>query len=618
MPCPSLTGGGPGEIVRDTISAQRAWASNALSSLDSQISDYLALLGDLDGLGLETSITWDQPDGIGGGYAAPGEPGGFSDVYVKPSSPTDVSVPTPVLPTFEDIPDTPTKPTTDFGGEPERWSGTIPEVPVPADVTLPDSPTYTLPDVPALQNIPIPSLPDIVLPEFTASAPDTNVAVPVLKEYPEEDGYSSTELTAIQAQILSVLNGERGFLDTIWDQIWGRELRNEYDAANQAQEAVAGLWGDRGWEAPPGMEIEALYKVEQELLRQGSARARELAIEQNKEEVKRFEFHVSAGIELEGRLIGYASEQAARAIQVVDLFNRSAISLLEAKIARVNLALQSYQTQAQVFRDLLAAELAKLEITKTEIESAQLLTEIDKSRVELYLGQLSGIQKLIDIYIGRLEGTKTQVAVEQQKIDAAVARIQGVQAELEAKNLEYQGWRTKIDGQLGILSGWKTEGDMFAVEADAITKKNGFKTELFDAEIRRGQLSLQKLDSNIKKFGAEIDAESARYGGAVEAYRAGISLYQAKIQGETGRVNADARQYEALASRAQAEADVRLKQGEININTILRILQLQADGMEKVMTAHAQIGAAALAALDAQASISGNDSSSWNYSFQCE
>lgn len=615
--CPSPATNTLGQLVRSAISDQRHYASNAITSLNTAIADFRNNLSELDSLGIETELTWNGL-AIGAGWQSPSPPGSFTDSYATPSAPADVVIPEPSLPSFEDFPDSPNARTIDIGGQPTAWNGAIPEIAEPGDIDVPSSPTLSLPAVPALENIPEVDLPTLSLPTFTASPPDTTLAIPDIKDAPTEDVYSSTNLTELQNQILAVLQGDRGYLDEIWDQIWLRELRNEFDAQNRAIESVTELWGSRGWDAPVGMEAEQLLKIEQDVLYEDMKRAREKAIEQNSKEVERFNFFVSQGIALESQLINYHGARAGRAIQATQLFNDAAIALLQAKVSRLNIELEAYKVQADVYRTLIQAELAKLEKSRIEIENARLKSEINQNRINVYVAQLEGVQKNIDVYVAQLEGVKSRVAIQQQVIDASVARIEGAKLQVQAKKDEYDAWGTKIQGQLGIANIWKTEAEIFATEVDAINKKNQQKTALFDAEIRKGQLSLQKLTANVDKFKALITAEDSRFTGAVQAYTQTINKYNADVSGETNRVNANARQYEARATYARAEADVKLRQGEINANNILRITELENASLGTLMTALASLAAAALQAMDVNASLHGNDSFNWNYNHDCD
>ena len=617
MACPSFVGGGAAQVVQDVFAAQRGYADKYYGLLQSAVNSYLEALQDLPNIGIETTIDWPNIS-IGAAFQKPTPPTAFSETFRLPDDPISVEISTPAGPVFVSYPTSPTKPALDLAGLPDPWEGEIPtdipEVEVPE---FPDAPVIEFPTAPTLQNIPIPEMPVLDLPVFSGVRPNTDVEIPGLV-YPEEEiPYSSENLTALQNQILTVLQGNRGYLDSIWDAIWAREQRNEIEEMLSAEESVMEMWAARGWFAPPGMAAEQLLKIRQGTLNNRITRARELAIEQNKQEVERFNFHVSQGIALESQLITYSSQQAERALKAVEIFNDASIKLLEAKISRINILLEAYKTDAQVYRDRLAGELAKVQILEAEIKAAALIGEIDERKVRLYLGLLDGVGKQIDIYNSQLQSVNIFLDVSKTKIQAAVERIKAAMAQLEAKKLEYDGYDSKIRGQLGVANIWQTEGQIFVARTNAISQQNRDQVALFEGYLNAERLKLEQLQADYQRFKAEVDAETGRFDALAKVYGHKVNLYSAQNEGEKARMLGESEKYKALTEHSRAIESLRLKQAEIEINQLMRKAEIEINGLEKIMVTYAQIGSAAMAAIDAQAGISGSDSTDTNYNYTC-
>jgi len=618
MPCTSLGSGGASQTVDTVFAAQRQYAHDNFTALQTDISAYLSAIQALGNLNLNTNITWNAPTGVGYGFqhATPVSP--FTDTVTVPATPQARIVGTPQVPTLDTVGSAPTKPSLPVLNSPSPWVGEVPsDVPVIPDADDIARPLYTIPKAPTLSNIPSVALPLLSLPEFSGVAPDTNVAVPILLSPEDEVAYTSTMLDSLQSQILTVLQGNRGYLDEIFDAIWAREQRNEFATAQRARESVQELWGSRNWDSPGGVESEQLLRIDQDLMQQQTGRARDLAIEQNKVEVERFMQHLTQGIALESRLIQYEEGRAQRSLQARELFNAAAVQLFSATIERINLDLQAYQIEAQVYGELIKAEVLKLEKTEKELQIASLQNEIDQSRVQLYVAQLEGVQKILDVYVAELQGVEAKVKIGQTQVAAFAEKVKAVGLEIQAKELEFKGFSAQVQGQLGQVQIFGAETQAFASRAQAINSTNNSRTTLYQGEIEGQRLVLNQIEQDTRLFSALLDGEVKRFDGTARVHGQDIQAFVSRNQAEANRVQADADQFRALVERARAEESLKLQQGQINANNVLRIAELEVGGLDSIMNVHAQIGSAAMSALNASAGIQGSDIANWNFNHDC-
>lgn len=441
----------------------------------------------------------------------------------------------------------------DLSGAPAPISVTIPDdVPVLDEPSLPSAPSIALPTLPTLSNVPSVDIPALTIPIFSAIAPDGLISLPTVIEPAPEEEYSSALLVRLQSTILNVLNGNRGYLDEVWDMVWGREARNESDAALAAQEEIMELWGSRGWEAPGGAEAEQLFKITQGLQNSASARAREIAIEQNKQEVARFNFFVSQGLALESMLIQLFAGAAERELRRVEVFNNAALAFLQARVAKLNADLAIYKTKAEVHRDLISAELAKLQLVEAEIKIASLIGEQDQRKISLYVAQLEGVSKDIQLYVAQLEGVKSTYEINRAKVQLFAERLNAVKLGLEAKKLEYEGYETKIRGELGKTQAWDVEARIYAAQIEgaktAISAKQleyvGYETKV-KAELGKTQAWAVEAQIHASRIAAErlgIESKQLEYAGyeafnkgqmtAAQVYDSLVKLYGEKIKGK--------------------------------------------------------------------------------------
>lgn len=616
MTCPVPVASGIYTQVVDAMTSQQELANTTLSSFETRFEEYLNALTQVEIPALTYTFDWgDFDSSIGDQWQPIPALDPFSHEFVPPDAIINVDTSIGDPGTLAPYPGAPTKPAIDVTGLPLPWTGSIPtEIPNAPELTLPV--LGTLPSIPALENIALPTLDPIEYPEFEGIRPVTSVALPDFPVPEEEDPYSSANLTAIQAQIATVLGGSRGYLDVVWDMIWERAYWNEANAAQAANEATMELWASKGWPVPGGVEAEQLLAQEQRVLSEGMKRAREIAIEQNKAEVERFNFHVAQGIALEGMLINLHSQSADRALKSVELGIRSAEALLNGKIAIINMQLSAYKTDAEVYVQRLQGEMAKVQVYAEQLKAAGLLLEVEKGKIEIVI---STIDATIRAFLGQMEGVKVQLDVARLNVQVAVERINAAKASLEAKKLEYEGYDSKIRGQLGIANIWQTEGQIFLAQTQAISSQNADALKQYGFQIEKRKLLLERVQTDLKRFEVEYNAQVQQMDAAVKAYGAKVAYYEAQVKGETGRVTSNVERYRAGIEAAKLEETFKLQTAQSNLQTLTHLVDLQLAGTEKIMTATASIGSAALAALNINAGMSNQDqySSNWSYQFEC-
>lgn len=618
MACPVIAGDGTAWAQTAAVfAAQQAFAGQRMTELSLAMGNFQAAIAELEAAFVKLDVDIDVEDYTPDGD--PTEPGEFNGIWNPPDDPPNITITEYTPDALVEVGDPPTKPELDFSGRPDQPDIDVPtEPPAITTPSLPSDPSITLPSPPSLRNIPIPELDPLSLPTFSATAPTISLPGVSVITPDAEDGYSSAVLTALQNQILTVLNGDRGYLDEIWDAIWAREEKNEIEASEAARMQIQELWASNGWAAPGGVEAEQLLKVDQELQHKRITRAREMAIEQNKQEVERFNFHVAQGIALENMLIGLYSQMAERELKRVEITNAAALAFLDAYVKSKNLEMDLYKTKAQVHRDLIQAELAKVEVFKAEIEASALIQGINEQDVKIYLGRLEGVQKEIAIYLAQLDGVKTQNEINRTIIAVFAEKLNAIKTAIEAEKVKFEAWDLQVRGELGRVQLFSAEANLFANEVQAVAQENTARLGIYNGKVEGEKLKLEKLDALTKKFSAQMDGAIGYYESQRKAHEQYISGYKAHWDAESAILAAKAQKYNADVAKAKATSDLALSQGQINAANIMRVSELQLGALEKVATIYASLVSSAMSALDAQSQIQGSQSQRWDYSFECD
>ncbi len=94
------------------------------------------------------------------------------------------------------------------------------------------------------------------------------------------------------------------------------------------------------------------------------------------------------------------------------------IAYYNVQVARLNLQLDGYKTDTQVFETEVRAAVETVSVYRAQLEAARVQGEIDRNRIEIFRSQVAGVEALIGIY-------KTTVAAARVKADIESVRCLG-------------------------------------------------------------------------------------------------------------------------------------------------------------------------------------------------
>lgn len=541
----------------------------------------------------------------------------FSDPGAAPV--VDIAAPeTEEFPTFSG-----TAPPITTGPEP-RLRATHPgAAPTLVDPTFPDDLDIDIGPSPDLFAVTIPD--PLVLPtlSFTGEPPDaSSIPFPVETwSYAYED-YTSALLEQVRSRISTMLLGEIGLpLATVtalraraYADVDREELRNVQQATVE--------YAARGYDEPSGILFERVRETRAEMRDKRSALNRDIYIRDQEVTIENLRFAVQQGIAFEAQTIALHMKSQELILDAAKFARDSAIAILNAHIAVFNAQVQAYMGEAQVFRDLVAAQMTQVEIYKGQIEAQKLIGDVNRNLLAAYELEIRAQMAQVEIYTAQVNAARAWADVNMARIEGYRAEVQAYAALVGAYEAEWGGFRAKVEVEVAKMKGFELSVQAYAANVQAVASKNNVKIAGTQAEIGIAETQIRAYIANLEHLKTQIQADGERWRSQAAVYQGQASIYAAggSIAGAQAAAGNQAAQIAVAASEAQAQTAVA--QAQIIVTEAIQRAGLLLEATKGAASASAQLAGASMSAVNFGAQVGYNanfsDSSgcttSYNYS----
>lgn len=536
--------------------------------------------------------------------AAPATPGDLT--YHAPAAVPDAPSVTLAPLTFDTPPAAPADapPTIREYADPGELAATAPSgVVALQDVPIPARPDYELPPAPTLAELKLPDAPTLNLPAFTGTRPDTALDAPLETFSFTAEQYNSMLLSKTSTQISFMLDGGTGLPAAIAQALRDRAFAaldgQEYRAVQQATEEFA----SRGFAQPNGILARTLAEVRQNNQNQRNAASRDIAIQDQQVAVENLRFAVQQGVALESALFQAHNEEMRIGLAVAQAAQDVRIRVFEARVSLVNLSLQAYQVDAQVWREQLQGELAKLEVYRSELQALQVRGELNVQQVQLYTEKLRGITMLTDLYRADIEAAKLVMGTNQQQIDIERSKIAMYGEQVGAYRTVWDAYRTKLETNSIRANVYQLVEQGYATRLRGWSDVQQQKIAVQTLAINEADLRQRGWRGQLDRVIAEMQAETSRLNAVEGVYRSNVAAYAASAQVETAASDANLRALQLASDRERNRTDVALKNAEIAINQLVEISRLMVAVKQGIATVSSQLAASSMSAVNFSAGV---------------
>ena len=509
------------------------------------------------------------------------------------------------------------KPAIQLPTTPDATLPTSPDAaPTYADIVLPDKLLLSFPDLPTLSDIVIKDAPALETLQFEGVMPEDDLDPPTAVFMYNEEVYTSLLKDPLDAKILAdMVAGGTGLDSDVEEAIYLRARARQDQERNVAHTEATNYFASRGFSLPTGALQARLSEIDRKFTDNLVDINRDIVIKQAEMTWENIKATITAGLERENSLMGHFNNVAARAFEAAKYEVESAINVFKAQVDYYNAKLSAYQTQASVFTERVRAQLAVVEMYKAQLEGSKLEADIQRLGIDLYNAQLDGIKSQVDIYNAQMQGAATEAQIEKLKLEGYQAAVSAYMTKVQAKVAEYNMYQAQISGELAKVTIYSEQVKAFMTESEAFTAEVNRVAIQYKAQSDYNQSLLDEYTGDIARFKAESDASLAVIDAKTKKYVAEGGIYESSTRVALGDAELQLEEFKANIQQSVAEADIALKNAELNLNEINKDHELRVEALKANVAASAQLISSALTAGNVTAAIGfdGGFNSSYQY-----
>lgn len=486
------------------------------------------------------------------------------------------------------------------------------DAPTLNDVALPSAPTYTLPTPPSDIAINLPTPPTINLPTFTSTRPVFDAPIPAenFSFTPEE--YVSALLDKTRTAVSSMLDGQ--FLPAaVAKALRDRATLEADNDSSRVVEDAYDQFAARGFEEPNGVLNDRIQRVRMDAASKRAGVNRDIYIQDQQVALENLRFAVTSGIQLEGQLLQAHLQMQQLSLQAAKYAVDIAISILNARIGVFNAQVQAYQIDASVFRDLIQAETAKLELYKTELEGEQVKMQLNEAQIRKYEAQLRGVNTLIEVYKSQLEAVTSQIQINAQKLEQYRTRVSVLSEQVRAQATQYEGYSAAVNAETAKARFYEAATSGYAARVNAWGTAERTKIENARLSLDNTRMQQDNWRSKLALYTAQLQTEQARIDVLVKKYGADADAYKSKVQAASVASEANNRAFQLNLAQEQAQVDTEFKRAELELKQLDFVVAQQLEIKKAIAQVSAQLSASAMSAVNFHAGTNYSGSMSLGY-----
>lgn len=492
-----------------------------------------------------------------------------------------------------------------FGTAPDAFNATLPDAPsVDLSYVEPEL-TVELPAVPSLLSINVRQFDGLNLPTFDADEPVLDLVEPTIREYVPGAAYTSALLTTLKTSLQSwIEDGGTGLNPDVENAIWDRGRERE---AKTRQEAIDRLEQSEelGFMMPPGFYADARLKILTESAEAERGHGREVMIKAAELEQENLKVALQAAMQLESKLIDNANAVEQRLFEATRYATEAGVQIYNAKVQGFAALVDVYRAKVGAYEALVRAETAKVEAYRAEVQAEEAKAQVNRALVDQYQAQAEVALSSIRIFEARINGIRAKAEIERSKVEIFGEQVRAYGAQVNAYTAGVEGYRASLQAE-------ETKQRVYASAVDAYSARVGAARTVVEARVAELQGNISVHEAAIGRYRAEIEGETARIRSIVEDNNAAVETFRAEVQGAASFNEVLTKQWQAVLDQNQRTADIAVNAAKANAELYVTTRSLALDAAKVGAQVSAQLGAAAINAINWSTSIS--NSQSWGIS----
>jgi hypothetical protein len=438
---------------------------------------------------------------------------------------------------------------------------------------------------------------------FDGVRPNLNLQSPVNNFSFTPQQYVSDLLDRVRNRVSSMLDGGTGLPLAVVTALRDRAYAaNDVEDMRSVQQAIE-EYGARGFTEPSGILNKRVTEVRQNNQNQRNSLSRDIYIQDEQIAVENLRFAVTNGIALESKLMDIFIEMSRLELEAAKTAVDVVIRIFDSEVRLANLELDQFKADADVFRALIQADLAEVEVYKAQIDAQRLIGELNQQLVAIYREKVSAILAKAQVYEAQVRAVEAQSRINVSIVEARRAEIQAFAEQIAAFSAQWDAYGKQIESDVSKARIYEISENVYATRAKVWADIN---TNLIDQKrlsLDQDKLSLEAWKAKLDKITFIIDSQLKRIDAQVRVYEALLKKYQADATIEQVAVDANAKQIELYTAQERAAVDTAIETARINIGQLNAETQVLLEAKKTIASVGAQLSAGAMSAQSAHASI---------------
>lgn len=498
-------------------------------------------------------------------------------------------------------------PVIDYGTAPTEFSAALPDAP---GVNLVfDDPTLSvaLPAAPNLLSLNIAAFGGMNLPTFDAVEPTLTAVAPSVVSYTPGEPYTSSLLTALQTSLEQrITTGGTGINQDVENAIWDRGREREARSQREAIEKLEQM-ESLGYAMPPGIYLDARSRIIQEGAYVDRGISREVMIKSAELELDNVKHALTTAVQLESRLIDYANSVEQRLFESTKYATEAGIAIYNAKVQAFSAYVEAYRAKANVYEARIRGEVAKVEAYRAQIAAEEAKAQINRALVDQYKVQSDIALSAIEIYKAQLAGIQTKADIEKAKIEIYGEQVRAYVARVNAYTAGIEGFRARLQAEA-------TKQQVYQSQVEAFTARVTASARQIDARIAAYKGLIDAKTAEWDGYRATVQGESSRLQSIAALNSAEAETYRAEVSGVSSYNETLTKQWQVALDQAQRVSEIGVSAAKANAELYMTTRSLAFDAAKLGATVSAQLGAAAINAVNFSSSVSTSQSANTSYS----
>lgn len=479
----------------------------------------------------------------------------------------------------------------------------FPVAPVGHDIALPDKPQLQRPDMPNLVELTIPGFTFAPLAPFNDENPEfVGSSVSTVLQW-HETPYQPLLMDEQVEVIRRMWAGGTGLPPAVEQALWERAANREDIAIARDVSAAAVEFSSRGYTLPPGALVARIDAVRAEGALRKQGLGRDILIQVSSTHIENLRFACTQALAAENMLIGLWGQMAQRGLEMAKIQLDSELALLNANIAIYNAKQGARQNSANARRLALEERAQELQAYRAELDGELAKGQINEQRVRVFSELYRALQADVELYKAEMQGAQLESELQRNEVEKYKAGVQATAEMIQADKLRFDAYESRVKGEAAKAGLLESQARAYSAYVSGKSTVAEIAIKNQRAELDQQELELRAWIGSLEADKAALQSQVAAITAAAEAHRTNTARYTAQAQAQTAIAEVDQRAWEAQVRNSIALYEAEIRKVIADMEQMIRVAGLQAEGYKAIGQSHATLAAGAMAGISLSSQI---------------